>query len=440
MRKGLLIFLLLVTLGLPLAAAQEELSFGHPISGAITADQQAVRYTFTGEEGENLYASLSTPVEDLWIGIRLLASSGAVLSESEDFPLGSLLLPYALPGTGTYTLEITRFEDSPEQAGDFALFADRVEMMPVTPGEPISGEFTAAGQGAFYTFDAGQGDIYQYAASGNNLSIGLIQPSGFYVTDYNVDDVLTNGFLYLIESGRYTLFIQSADSDGSSYTLRVSQAELQTLTPGDSLSGTMRESAPPLFTFQSEAGGKWALSALVPDAAYAAYMQIFRAGDPFYTVATDSGSGPNGSPRIDPFIAPETDTYYVLLTFDDYSPAEATRDYEVMLAESTVETLSPGAKFDGVVSTDSGSRVYIYNGTAGEQLRITLAKTGGEGWPQFVVNWVNGDLMYFDGYSTSNASFILNLPEEGRYFFTVRNGNTDPSEFQYILSLDQVSN
>lgn len=440
MRKLFLILLSFLVIGLLPAAAQEENPLGSGLTGSVTANESTVRYTFSGEEGELVYAALSTPIEDLWLGIRLLASSGTVLSESVDYPLGSLLIPYALPGTGTYTVEVIRHDDSPAQEGDFTLFADRSVGAALALDESLSGELTTAGQAAFYTFDAAPGTIYQYYANGNNLLVSLIAPDGTYLTDYNVEDTLINGFMYLTEGGRYTLFIQSANTNGSDFSLRVHLADPQLLIPGESVAGVMVESAPPLFTFQSEAGQQWAISALVPDAAYAATIQLYRAGDPYYSIGGDTGSGPNGTPRLDPFIAPESDMYYVLLNFDDYSPADATRDYDILLDASTVETLQPGAKFSGSASTDSGSQVYVYNGVSGEQLRITLAQTGGEGWPNFIVSGVNGDLLYYEGYSTSNASFIIDLPEDGLYFFMVRNANGEPSEIQYTLSLDQVNN
>jgi hypothetical protein len=439
-RKIFLIVLFLLAFGLPLASAQDELPLGSPITGSMTADEATFRYTFTGEEGQLIYAALSTPVEDLWLGMRLLASSGTLLSESEGYPLGTLLVPYSLPGTGTYTIEVSRIEDSPAQAGQFTLFASTANLIPLTADDTLSGDLTTAGQGAFYSFDAEPGAIYQYHATGNNLLVSFIAPDGVYITDYNVGDTLVSGFNYIAEGGRYLLIIQSANSDGSHFSLRAHHAQPQPLVPGESVSGTMNESSPQLFQFESEAGEQWALSAIVPDAEYAAMIGIFRAGDPYYSIGGDGGSGANGTPKVDPFIAPETDTYYVLLTFDDYTPADATRDYDLLLEASTVKTLLPGAKFDGSVSTDSGSQTYIYNGLAGEQLRITLAKTGGEGWPYFFVEWVNGYLLYYEGYGVSNASFILDLPEDGQYFFTIRNANGEPSEIQYTLSLDQVNN
>ncbi|MBZ0278896.1 MAG: hypothetical protein K8I60_22310 [Anaerolineae bacterium] len=442
MRKVPLVVCLALILLLPFSAllAQSELTFRQSVTGTITSGAAVFRYTFAGNEGDTIYASTSSPEADLWLSASLIASNGAVLSESEGYPFGELLVPYALPGTGTYTIEVSRAEDSPTQEGDFTVFLDRAALTPLTLGESQSGSLTLSGQGAFYTVDAASGDIFQYTASGNNLLFSLVTPGGAYITGYTVDDNLIGPFNYALESGRYIIMLQTANEEGTDYSLQVNRVQPQALTPGTALSGTLTESAPPLFSFQSEAGQRWALNALVADAAYASNMTIYRAGDPYYGLGGDSSSGPNGSPRVDPFIAPEADTYFVLLQFDDYSPADASRDYEVTLAESTVETLSQGAKFNGSVGTDSGSAVYIYDGHAGEQLRITLAQTGGEGWPRFRVDWVNGTVMYFEGYSTANASFVLNLPEDGLYFFSIAKANDTPSDVLYSLSLDQVSN
>jgi hypothetical protein len=86
-----------------------------------------------------------------------------------------------------------------------------------------------------------------------------------------------------------------------------------------------------------------------------------------------------GFPRIEPFIAPEDATYYVVLEFDDYSDDDAVRDFSVTLAPSSLLSLSPGQPVEAKVTPETGNVVYAYHGKAGEVVRVTLTGKGETG-------------------------------------------------------------
>jgi hypothetical protein len=135
-----------------------------------------------------------------------------------------------------------------------------------------------------------------------------------------------------------------------------------------------------VLSFQSDAGKLLALNAAV-SGADGQSLGIFGGEDLCCDIIRDYGSGPNGNPRIDPFIVPESGTYYVVLWFDLYSEENATLDYEVSLSASTLISLSLGAEINDIITPESGVKSYAYNAQAGETLRITLTQTGGEGYP-----------------------------------------------------------
>ncbi len=434
----IIIILLCFALPIPIARAQEatHLNYGQVASGEVTAEQPVYTYTFDGAEGDSIYIYMHTPNEDLVPYVRLTALGGVVLGEADsNNELGALLGPFTLEGTTTYTLQATHPEWAAVSTGAFTLVVDRVIPTKLEPGAPYSGSLSNANTLAFFTYTGAADDVVRYRAAGANLGIGVFLPDGtptFYDGVYDNPGSLFN---ILPQDGDYTLFVQTANDAGVDYSLTVSSLDVLPLAEGAPVSGASDEANPVLLSFESDMGKLLAINASVPGAD-SRTLAIFPASNPCCDLIRDYGSGANGNPRIDPFIVPESGTYYVVLWYDLYSEENATLDYEVTLGASTLISLSSGAEINDTITPESGVKTYSYDASLGETMRLTLTKTGGQGWPSIRVTGPEGQMVYFESNSISSVSFEVVFPAAGLYRFEIGNVSYEPTAVEYTLRVE----
>jgi hypothetical protein len=438
MRPLLLMILVLLCFALPVVRAQDTttLSYGQFVTGEVTDEQPVFQYTFEGVEGDTIYLFMHTPNGDLVPYLRLTALGGVVVGEADaNNDLGAILGPYTLEGTTTYTVEASRPEWASDTSGAFSLVLDRVNPTKLEPGVPYSGTLPNGDTLAFFTFAGTTGDTVRYQGAGSNLGIGGFLPDGapgFYDGIY---DNPGNLFNVLPQDGNYTLFVQTSNAGQTDFTLTMSNVDVLPLPEGEAVSGTSEEIIPVILSFESDMGKLMALNATV-DGADARTLAIFPASDPCCELIRDYGTGPNGNPRIDPFIVPETGTYYVVLWYDLYSEENAVLDYEVTLGASTLISLSSGAEINDMVTPESGVKTYSYNASLGESMSLTLTKTGGQGWPSIRITGPEGQILYFEAISVSSVSLEVVFPAAGLYRFEIGNVNFEPTAVEYTLTVE----
>jgi hypothetical protein len=438
MRQLPLIIIILLFVALPIAHAQEstQLNYGQVAAGEVTAEQPLFTYTFDGAEGDSIYVYMHTPNDDLTPYIRLTAVGGVVVAEADsNNSLGALLGPYTLEGTTTYTIEATHPEWAADTTGAFTLVVDRVNAAKLEPGAPTSGSLSNANSLAFFTYTGAADDVVRYRANGANLGIGVILPDGTPAFYDGIYDDPASLFNILPQDGDYLLYMQTASDAGADYTLTVSQLEVLPLAEGAPVTGTNDETNPVILSFESDTGKLLAINATV-DGADSRTLAIFPASDPCCDLIRDYGSGPNGNPRIDPFIVPESGTYYIALWYDLYSEENATLDYEVTLGASTLISLSSGAEINDTITPESGVKTYSYDASLGETMNLTLTKTGGQGWPSIRVTGPEGQVLYFESNSISSVSFEVVFPAAGLYRFEIGNVSYEPTAVEYTLRVE----
>lgn len=436
MRAFLLMIVLLLGFAVPTAQAQEALTYGQVVSGEITAEQPLLEYTLDGVEGDTIYIFMHVPNGDLVPRIRLTALGGVLVGEAaSNNALGALLGPFALEGTATYTIEVTRPDWAADTTGSFSLVVDQVNPIKLEPGVPYSGSLPNADTLAFFSYTGAADDIIRYRTAGSNLGVGVVLPDGtpaFYDGVYDNPNSLFN---ILPQNGEYTVYIQTSNSGSTDYTVTISPLAVFPLAEGAPVTGASAESDPVVFSFQSDMGKLVAINATVPDADSRS-LAIFPASEPCCDLIRDYGSGPNGNPRIDPFIVPESGTYYVVLWYDLYSEENATLDYEVTLGASTLISLSRGVDFSDTVTPESGVKTYSYDADSGETMRLTLTQTSGEGWPSIRVTGPEGQIAYFEGSSVRSLTVEVVFPAAGLYRFEIGNVNYEPTAVEYTLRVE----
>jgi hypothetical protein len=134
----LLVALLFSTMAVSGVFAQEALTFGEWVEGALSNSEYEVEYTFDGAAGDLvLIQMIQKPgTYELDPSLVLMDSGGDRVAINEDFLYSGAVIVTELPADGTYTLLATRYEGSTGSSeGDYWLRADIVE--PLTAGSSV---------------------------------------------------------------------------------------------------------------------------------------------------------------------------------------------------------------------------------------------------------------------------------------------------------------
>jgi hypothetical protein len=444
MRKLWPIFLLVVLcLSIPTALAQDSapatLTYGQVSIGQINDDSPTAAFTFEGRQADTIYISVFD--SSFSVTLRLTGPTGVPMENSEDNMLVDTLIgPITLPADGTYTVTVERPEWESE-GGNFQLLADIAEVVQLEPGATLDGEL-GQGEVRFFTTNLTAGNIISYTLNATNVGIRLMSPGGDTFLYEGYYDDLSGLFNYAPESGSYFGMIQTIEPGGTAFTLHLGVVKSEPLTPGTSVSGSIGDGEQLVFTFDSAAEKLWHASVTTdPVDDGQANLEIHKPDMEYYyggSLAWDCCSGPNDSPRIDPFSAPEDGTYYVVFTYTNWDEG-GTVDYTLTLTPSTLVSLAPGTSITQTVSPESGNVTLAYNGTEGEAVRVTLRVLSGEGRPGIEVMSPDDDVLSFSGYETRAASFEFEITVTGLYLFEIRNMNYDDSEMEFSLTLEQLA-
>ena len=154
----------------------------------------------------------------------------------------------------------------------------------------------------------------------------------------------------------------------------------------------------------------------------------------------DTGSGPDGNPQITPFIAPADGTYYVVLIWRGYRAEDVDGPYTLTLRPESLRQITPdGVPFEGHVTGTAGTERYLYRGTAGETLTLTLLKTGGEGQMSIRIVGPDDEALVFQGRAVTRLVADLQLPTEGLYQIAVSNiGYDSASILDYSIAMQTL--
>jgi hypothetical protein len=441
MRK-LIVFLVLVLL-LPtyekVTAFQsaETMNYGNAVSGEINDAQPNILYQFEGAEGDLIYINLLINPDELLPQLRLIGVNGATLSGVSEYGQSLMLGPLALPETGTYGIEVGRPFDSSE-AGAFQLRLDLATVTPLATNATFSGTLAGAGTAHFFEYPAQAGQFIATAVTADaQIGLWVLTPGQEYVIQGGFNDSWFSPLDPLPETGNYLIYVQTNVNAEVQFTLDIAAVEPIPLNSGETFTGSIAEFPPAVFVFESLAGSGELLGFEGDNA-----LEIFLADDLSGVVVADYGSGVDGNPLLDPFIAPVDGQYYVVLYASDYDPAtNLSTDYALSLFPSTVISLAPGSAVTNTATTDGGRIRYSYRAAAGETIRLTLAKTNDEGSAGLqIISPTNSVILeILNDQILDNASFEVTLPVEGVYMIDVYNTYYEPSSVEFSLLLEPVA-
>ena len=188
------------------------------VEDSLEANTSAA-YTFSGEAGDVLTISMSSPDFDTYIALN--DSTGLSLVENDDSGGGtdSMIGPYTLPYSGQYQINIRSY--SADTSGNYTLSLERATLADLAFDETQTADFTPENSAIFYRFEGQAGDLINVVVLSNgsvDTSLKLSGPDGYEVIS---DDDGGPGFdpeifkQVLSQSGTYILALQSLGGTGS---------------------------------------------------------------------------------------------------------------------------------------------------------------------------------------------------------------------------------
>jgi hypothetical protein len=226
-----------VTLALSANAANSAITAnGAAVTFTATHTGQGRDYTFSGTAGEVITASASggTFTNGCDLSMSILTSSGSSISGAPCISQSGFSGEVVLPGTGTYTLDVTpNGQDIGHNTGHvtLSLSANAANSTIIANGAAVVFTATHTGQGRDYTFSGTAGEVVTASASGGTFiggcDVSLTILSQFGSSMGGAVCAGQSGFtgeIVLPGTGTYTLDVYPQGSDSGHNTGHVTLA------------------------------------------------------------------------------------------------------------------------------------------------------------------------------------------------------------------------
>jgi hypothetical protein len=401
------------------SAQATALTYGEPATADVTAEANRFRYTFSGAAGDTVYASVFVPNANMDITLNLFGPNGTQLGSATDNVIGTLVGPLTLASAGTYTIEVFQPDYNVGEVGPIEVLVDNAELTAIKPDGSYSGRLERAGSVVFFAYTGPANELFGYTASGQQIGFFMYAPSGNQVLTNYSDDGLFEPLRILPEAGQHIGYLQTANPDGTDYTLSLNPINVVELQADAPVEGFLEAGRTQVFRFASPVDALWRIDVIAPDSAYSARMDVRAVNDPLSNLISDSSSGSDNAPRIDPFISPAAGEYYVLLS------GAVDFDYTLTLTASLSTRLEQGTAQQATITTEMGIVTYLYFGIADEKIRLTLDVSAGQ--PSLVMLSPEDELITLLVRSPGRSTVEVVLPQTALYRIMLRTVSYDGS-------------
>ena len=482
-----------------------DIAYGESQSGNIDANIPAVTYRFSGSAGDAVTITMSRAGGDLNSYLYLLDEQGQLLYEDNDSggDNGDAQINFTLPDDGIYLIVATRLGQAQgTTSGSYllALSSDATPPPPVateqtepvlppdyepfpviTYGQTGQGELSSAKFMDIYVFLGQQGDpitidlvsMNSDEANGLDPLVVLLDDGRIPLIENDdiVDGVDRNSHLEytLPRTGYYAIVATRYDQDTGTtagpYELTLSgpggsetpietaetvittEAPITKLTPtplsSDTASQATFEAGGALYSFEANSGTLIDLSVTTDPGV----DSILILADENLNEVMSSGTGALTSVTI-----PKTGEYLVILAprFGPVSTPGA--GYILALAQANEQAAAPtgpqsiayGDTVNGVIDDEQVSQTYTFDGSAGDQVRITMEATPGSALdcylelqgPDGALVDANDDI---DPGVVRDSLITVDLPADGTYTIVASRyvgPDEAPTAGTYRLSLE----
>lgn len=408
--------------------------------GEFTSDQSSVTVGFDGQMGDVIYiVALDNfvPVEFV-----LYSPNGGQLALSDN----TLIRNIELGSAGRYTVQFTRPEWS-EDEGEFTAFIGHYELASMgieDEGATLSYNGNLSDVGALRQVQAEmtEGELATIQVFGANVGLTVQAPDGeFLVFEGVYDDPLVPLFQFPT-TGTYIITVQTVEPAGTDISLYIYRHDPLEVAINEPIAGQLEENLPAVFAFESPADKMWDINASLPLNGDG-FLGVYQFGDreTWETmIEADYGSGPDGQPRIRPFIPVEDGTYYFALWYDDWDTDYEAYDFELMVSPSTLLSIPNNSPITGEITNDTGDAQYAYSGKAGDQITVSINRLSDEGVISMAIYSAEDEVVTFTGRNASSGRFEVELPLDGIYQFVIFNASYEESstlKYEILVELAQ---
>ena len=309
------------------------IEYTQTINDTLTTSEGSKDYIFSGQSGDVIVATESSNDSSFDAYLHLLDSSGSELISNDDLggSLNSMIGPYTLPNTGSYTLRATTIDGS--TAGAFTLTLDKTQVSALDYDTPLDVTFAPNHTVQYFTFDGTAGDLVSVTAESKQTI-----DTSLTLNDSNNSQVASDtdggpGFdpeIYqqlLTTTGTYTVTLQAVNAGSGKVTLTLTHTPPPSLDAGPQTLNFSDLQNAHAVSFEAKAGDTLRLNL---------HLSAGTSGSPSVSVTLGdttlaSASGSSVSDLNFSFTTSEAGTVIVQIT--DYSYSNLS--YEVTLAHAS---------------------------------------------------------------------------------------------------------
>jgi hypothetical protein len=395
-----------VGLGFTAGGGGAAISCGQPISNAISAAGQIDAYTFSATAGEAVLLTGVHTSGNLAAVAELFDPSGNWLGRAYD---DIMWYSFPLPATGTYTILV--HDSACANTGSYAVgfsFATGECGTPISCGQTISNQISAAAQIDAYTFNATSNEAVVFSGKGTSGSLQL---------ETDLYDPFGNniGSGRLPTNGLYTILVRASDGTNTgSYAVGVGFATGRcgtTIGCGQTISNAISSSAEfQAYTFEATNGEAVVLTAITSSGNLAADAFLY---DPAGNYVGTSWVAGNKSYPLS-----ATGLYTILVHDMMY---ESTGSYELNLSFSSGRCGTPiecGQPLTGTIRTVAQNDAYTFTATTNDAVALTVMTSSGNMAAYADLYGPSGMLITND-YQCLSGNRSFPLPSNGLYTILV---------------------
>lgn len=476
-------------MGVAAAPAQQAgITIGESVEGTISTEQYRQSYSFTANAGTVIRIEMTRTSDDLDPYLLLLDQRGNLLAYDDDSGgnRNASIMAYTLPSDGSYSIIATRFGQAyGTTSGDFALSLASQGSSTIAAnssqgdtllryGDERLGEISEAQPYVFYRFQAQRGDVINIALSRTSGDLDplldLYAPDGTYLLTGDDDPespgtlnarivnfIIPENGLYYIQATRYgriegstrglftiRLSVVSADLLGT----RPSNARLVSADSPVSASITA-ENLTRFFQFQANRGD--IVTVLVNRSSGDLVPRVNILREDLSVLGSGTTINDADSAFVPGVSIPSNGTYYISVTRQDGIEGDTLGDFILELSSrpglqmNDALELVYGGLITGTIDNENYADTYLFIGTTGDVVTITLRRSDGDLDPLLTLRDEDGKQIISndDGFGEDSRDSLISdfeLPADGIYLIEVsrfeRIAGTTSGD--YILRLSAI--
>lgn len=460
----IIIGVLLSSVMTPFAQTDTLISYDEVVTGELDSDVYEQLYTFEGQAGDTvviqMVATSGDPRLDSFLILR--DAQGEELASDDDTAgnLNSLIGPYTLEESGTYTVVATRFQrETGTSNGAYELSVSLGDFEAVSVGDVKEVTIDNENPIWFFSFTPPTSDIYQLnynLLSGEyGTDVTVRNQQGNYVANTSVDTYNTDNFavMSLTAGETVNIFIRSYASydengdlqaEGLDVSFSITTVSSEPLVfEGDSVTvtGTLETSeSVDYYTFDAVQGQT--LGSIIQndnsDDNYEFYILVPGGYTNFYGSSYYS----DGNVLVPEQILTESGEYILVVhrgTLPPEAQADGAVNYDFNVTLRATTEIEAGVPVTGTISNDTSyQNGFIYQGQAGESITFTLTSTGEEFRPSFSIELpaqdptspvYNGFNANFSSSEPGTVSYNVTLPYDGTYIVRISNTSYQAEDY-----------